>query len=528
MGVGDVAAPDASSTSELDRFRLAGRFLAASGLVRGTEGNLSTSDGSRLVITRTGADLGALADGDVLAGTLDAPPEGGSSDLEIHANVYRDQEQSDGVRAIAHAHPPGSMPERGATSPRHGRHGVYGTGRTLEHALAMVEIVLRSRAGPDPPPLAGTIASPFSPVDLSLGSGGWWDGEKLARVKGPILHGFDQSRSPFSTDDGGFSCRTVEEVADAVGRMAVRGAPILGITAALGVALAAFRALELGEPAREAAEKASTLLVSTRPTAVNIRWAADRVLEAAGRSSATGDEGYAKALLAAARRIEQEDAESCSAIGLFGAELVPSGSSVLTHCNTGMLCTAGIGTALGVIWCAHLAGKVDRVWVDETRPLLQGARLTAWELQRLGVPQTVISDSAAASMMGAGKVDLVVTGADRIAANGDIANKVGTYGLAVLAKHHGVPFYVAAPTSTVDLGTPTGADIPIEERDPDEVAASFGRRIVPDGVPVANPAFDVTPAELVTAIVTERGAIRPPYAEGLAAVCVQRPNRERA
>lgn len=510
MGAGDVVAPP--SASELERFRVAGRYLAARGLVHGTEGNLSTFDGSRLLITRTGSDLSALGSDDVLAGTFDTPPEGSSSDLAIHLETYERYQRLNGVRAIVHAHPPESMPGPGAAYPRHGRHGVYGTGRTLEQALAMVEMVLRQRSGPNPPPLPGTIAGPFSAIELSLGSGGWWGGEKHVRVTGPILNGFDQSRTPFSADEG-FSCRTVEEVADAIRRMAVRGAPVLGITAALGVALAAFRALELGEPARGAAAKAAALLVSTRPTAVNMRWAADRVLaEAAG---AADDRAYAEALLAEAHRIEREDAEACSAMGWFGAELVPPNAHVLTHCNTGMLCTAGIGTAQGVIWCAHIAGNLERVWVDETRPLLQGARLTAWELKQLGVPHTVIPDSAAASLMAAEKVDLVVTGADRIAANGDVANKIGTYGLAVLARHHGVPFYVVAPTSSVDPSTPTGAEIEIEERDPVEVTAPLGIAVAEPGTPAANPAFDVTPAELVTALVTERGVVSRPSAAAI-------------
>jgi methylthioribose-1-phosphate isomerase len=416
----------------------------------------------------------------------------------------------DGVRSIVHAHPQGSMPAAGVTDPRHDRHGVYGTGRTLEQALATVEIVLHSRSGPNAPPLAGTVSSPFSAVGLTFG--GEWEGERRA---GPVLHGFDQSRAPFSADEG-FRCETVEEVADAVRRLAVRGAPVLGITVALGIALAAFDAVRTGEPAREAAAKAAALLVSTRPTAVNMAWAADRVLAAAERTGGD-DRRYADGLLAEARRIELEDADACSSMGWFGAELVPPGARVLTHCNTGMLCTAGIGTALGVIWCGFVAGKVEHVWVDETRPLLQGARLTAWELQMLGVPQSVIPDAAAASLMASGRVDLVITGADRIAANGDVANKVGTYGLAILAKHHDVPFYVAAPTSTVDPRTPTGADIKIEERDPREVTALAGRQVAPEGVPAVNPAFDVTPAELVTAIVTELGVVERPSASTIAA-----------
>jgi methylthioribose-1-phosphate isomerase len=223
-------------------------------------------------------------------------------------------------------------------------------------------------------------------------------------------------------------------------------------------------------------------------------------------------------VLAEARAIQREDAAACSAMGWFGSELIPEGANVLTHCNTGMLCTAGIGTAFGVLWCSHLEGKGIHVWVDETRPLLQGARLTAWELQRLGVPFTVIADGAAGSLMARGQVDAVILGADRIAANGDVANKVGTYPLAVLAARHGVPFYVAAPTSTIDPSTPSGDHIEIEERDPEEVTHAFGTRIAPEGAPALNPAFDVTPAELVTAIVTERGVVRPPFADGLAAV----------
>jgi methylthioribose-1-phosphate isomerase len=483
--------------------------------VDATEGNISTFDGSRLVITRTGAKLGSLHDADVLVGTLEDPPAGSSSDLDIHRDTYESYQRLDGVRAIVHAHPPGSMPEPGATYPRHGRHGVYATGRTLEHAMAMVEIVLRERSGPNPPPLAGTIAGPFSAVDFSLGSGGWWDGTRHVRTKQPILSGFDQSRVPFRVDEG-FHCWTVEDVADAIRRMAVRGAPVLGITAAFGVALAAFRALHRGEPVRETAEKAAALLVSTRPTAVNIRWAVERVLRVADDSAARNERRYADAILAEGRRIQQEDADACSAIGVFGAELVPARANVLTHCNTGMLCTAGIGTAFGVIWCAYLAGKVERVWVDETRPLLQGARLTAWELRGLGVPQSVIPDAAAGALMAEGRVDVVVTGADRIAANGDVANKVGTYPLAVLANHHRIPFYVAAPSSTVDVGTSSGSEIPLEERDQAEVTMPLGVRAVPDGVPARNLAFDVTPAKLVTAIVTDRGVFRRPYQPALA------------
>jgi methylthioribose-1-phosphate isomerase len=250
---------------------------------------------------------------------------------------------------------------------------------------------------------------------------------------------------------------------------------------------------------------------------VNIAWALDRMTEVgrARSSSATAPERIREEMIAEALRIEREDRDACDAMGALGAELVPEGANVLTHCNTGMLCTAGIGTALGVVVAAHRAGKRPHVWVDETRPVLQGARLTAWELMRLGIPMTLISDGAAASLMAAGKVALVVVGADRIAANGDVANKVGTYSLAVLAGHHGVPFYVVAPISTVDLATPTGADISIEERDPSEVTTPLGVRIAPEGVSVANPAFDVTPASYVTAIITERGVIGRPSESSL-------------
>jgi len=227
-------------------------------------------------------------------------------------------------------------------------------------------------------------------------------------------------------------------------------------------------------------------------------------------------------LVAEAVRIEAEDRDACAAMGAAGQELVPAHANVLTHCNTGMLCTAGIGTALGVVIAAHRAGKHVHVWVDETRPVLQGARLTAWELGRLGIPRTLIVDGAAGSLMAAGEVDLVIVGSDRIAANGDVANKIGTYPLAVLARHHGIPFYVAAPISTIDLDTPDGAGIPIEDRDPAEVTSPLGIDVAEPGTPAANPAFDVTPAELVTAIVTERGVLRPPYGAALREVLGRR------
>lgn len=314
-------------------------------------------------------------------------------------------------------------------------------------------------------------------------------------------------------------CRSVAEVAEAIRSLAVRGAPIIGVAAAYGMALAATVSTE-GRPRRLLAEleEAARTLKAARPTAVNLGWAVDRMLRVAtGQCCSVGStvRRVHEAMVAEALAIEAEDREACEAIGAHGLELVPEGANVLTHCNTGMLCTAGIGTALGVIVAAHRAGRRPHVWVDETRPVLQGARLTAWELGRLGIPRTLIVDAAAGSLMARGLVDLVIVGADRIAANGDVANKIGTYPLAVLARHHEVPFAVAAPTSTVDLATPSGAGIPIEERDAAEVLAPGGTPVAEPDTPVANPAFDVTPAELVTAIVTERGIARPPYAETL-------------
>jgi methylthioribose-1-phosphate isomerase len=522
---------DGARPEELAAFRAVGSHLARRGLVAGSEGNLSTFDGDRLVITRTGSRLDALGEEDVVVGTAARPPEDASSDLGIHLGVYETNGDLDGVRAIVHAHPSGTIREEAAAPPADGprgpggaddRHGVYGTGRTLEQAAAMVEHVVRSGRAQSlgPGAVAGTIAGPFSAVWFTPGGrseivtdrGG---APEVSEVEtGPVVEGFDQMRFPL-LEDHGFRAETVDEVADAIRRLAVRGAPLLGLTAAFGMALAAYRARMRGEDMRESVAKAGALLVATRPTAVNIRWAASR-LEAV--MAGVGDADLPEALLREARAIEREDAEACSAMGWFGASLIPVGGNVLTHCNTGMLCTAGIGTALGVLWCAHLAGRGIHVLVDETRPLLQGARLTAWELQQMGVPFTVIADGAAGSLMARGLVDAVVVGADRIAANGDVANKVGTYPLAVLAARHGVPFFVAAPTSTVDRSTASGDDIAIEERDPEEVTHAFGTRIAPEGAAALNPAFDVTPAELIAAIVTERGVVRTPYDDGLAGV----------
>ena len=303
-----------------------------------------------------------------------------------------------------------------------------------------------------------------------------------------------------------------EEVARAIEEMRVRGAPLIGLTAAFGLALAAFKAPDRPDEFRDALTRAADRLRRTRPTAVNLFWALDRMLALA---DGLAPPEARTALVAEAERLLAEDRAATLRIARFGADLLPDGATVLTHCNTGALATGGIGTALGVIYEAWARGKIRRVLVDETRPQLQGARLTAWELGRAGIPVTVLPDSAAAALLREGRVHLVQVGADRIAANGDVANKVGTYGLAVLARHHAVPFYVAAPLSTVDLAAPSGAAIPIEERDPDEVRRGFGRLTAPPAAPVYAPAFDVTPAELVSAIVTDRGVLRPPYGPAL-------------
>jgi methylthioribose-1-phosphate isomerase len=313
-------------------------------------------------------------------------------------------------------------------------------------------------------------------------------------------------------------CRTVKEVAEAIRSLAVRGAPVLGIVAAHAMALtASTTGSRDGRRLLAELERAGEELRATRPTAVNIAWAVDRMLTVARRGwREEGDPGRIReAMVAEADEIEREDLAACDAIGAFGAELVPQDSNVLTHCNTGMLCTGGIGTAQGVIFEAHRSGRRIHVWVDETRPVWQGARLTAWELGRLGVPRTLVADGAAGWLMASGRVDLVLTGADRITADGSVANKIGTYGLAVLASHHGVPFFVAAPTSTIDLSTPSGPDVQIEDRDPDEVTAPLGMPVAQTGTPAANPAFDVTPPDLVSAIITERGVLRRPYASAL-------------
>ncbi|HXG75489.1 MAG TPA: S-methyl-5-thioribose-1-phosphate isomerase [Gaiellaceae bacterium] len=306
--------------------------------------------------------------------------------------------------------------------------------------------------------------------------------ERIVRLEEDAVVLLDQRRLP--DEEVEVRCRTSAELAGAIRDMVVRGAPAIGVAAAYGLALAARRG--------EDVDAAYTVLLGARPTAVNLRFALDEL-----RSDPTPER---------ARALHEQEVERCRRLGEHGAHLLEPGARVLTHCNTGALATGGYGTALGIVRAGWERGLVAHVWVDETRPRLQGARLTAWELEQLGVPFAVVADGAAAALMAAGEVDAVLVGADRIAANGDVANKVGTYALAVAARHHGLPFLVAAPTSTLDPAAESGAEIPIEERPPNEVSTRF---------PARNPAFDVTPAALVSAIVTEAGVHRPPYATSL-------------
>ena len=331
----------------------------------------------------------------------------------------------------------------------------------------------------------------------------WWEDGALCLI--------DQTALPHELRS--HRCTTWEDVAEAVRSLRVRGAPAIGLAAAYGLALAAA-GLE-GAGAGSRGEQLARLRVAaaglraTRPTAVNLAWALDRLLAIAEATPET--DRLPDRLLSEAHALARADLETNRRMAIHGAALFPEGSGVLTYCNTGMLATGGWGTAFGVLRQAHDEGRRIRVIACETRPVLQGARLTAWELVQHGIPATLITDNAAAGLMRAGEIDAVVVGADRIAANGDTANKVGTYALAVLAQAHGLPFYVAAPLSTVDLATPEGTVIPIEERSPDEVTTLAGRRVAAAGIAVRNPAFDVTPHRLITAIVTEAGVLRPPY-----------------
>ncbi len=302
---------------------------------------------------------------------------------------------------------------------------------------------------------------------------------------------------------------TAAEVAEAIREMAVRGAPAIGAAAAYGIALAALRGEDLSQ--------ADQVLRASRPTAVNLFWALDR-MRRIWEGFQGSPEALARRLVEEAERIAEEDVLANKAIGQNALSLIPDEARILHHCNTGSLATVDYGTALGIIRMAHEAGKKVHAFLDETRPRLQGARLSAFEMNELGIPHTVIVDGASGHVMKTFGIDLVVVGADRIAKNGDTANKIGTYNLAIAARYHGIPFYVAAPTSTIDLKTKTGAEIPIEERAPEEVAYCGPVRVVPEGSPVYNPAFDVTPAELITAIITEVGIAYPPYEESLPAL----------
>ncbi len=307
--------------------------------------------------------------------------------------------------------------------------------------------------------------------------------------------------------------RSVDDVYDAIKSLAVRGAPAIGIAGAMGLTLALDGTERSARDVSARISAAHGRIAGARPTAVNLRWAVDRVQNAALRAH-TDSAATRVIMQAEATRILEEDRAMCRRIGEHGAALIPDGARILTHCNAGALATGGIGTALAAIYVAVERGKRVEVFADETRPLLQGSRLTAWELARAGIPVTVLVDGAAASLMHEREVDLCIVGADRIARNGDVANKIGTFGVALAAKHHAIPFYVAAPTSTFDPATTSGAEILIEQRDADEVRKGFGGMTAPEGVAIYNPAFDVTPAELISAIISDRGVHRAPFAFG--------------
>ncbi len=333
-----------------------------------------------------------------------------------------------------------------------------------------------------------------------------WDDGRLRII--------DQTRLP--NEHTVITLESVEAVWNAIRQLRVRGAPAIGIAAALGVVVAAKQADATdGANVRRAVREAAKYLATSRPTAVNLFWALDRMRACLDAHAETSGPEVCAALEAEAVAILEEDKATCRAIGAAGAPLITDGAGILTHCNAGALATADYGTALAVLYTAQAQGRSFRVYADETRPLLQGARLTTWELMQAGIDVTLICDSTAAHLMQQGKVDLVITGADRIAANGDAANKIGTYGVALLANAHAIPFYIAAPLSTFDFDIPDGAGIPIEERAAEEVTEGFGTRTAPAGVQVYSPAFDVTPHHLIHGLITDRGLIRPPYAETL-------------
>jgi len=331
----------------------------------------------------------------------------------------------------------------------------------------------------------------------------------------------DQTKLP--TEETYVTCKTYNQVADVIRNMVVRGAPAIGVAAAMGIALGVKNSkAENGGDLKHDFDQICDVIGKTRPTAVNLFWAIKRMRDKFEMLRVRPLPQIKQALVEEAQRMHAEDIAANQAMGRHGATLMPASGGVLTHCNAGALATCGYGTALGVIRAAVEQGKTIHVYADETRPFLQGSRLTAWELMKDGIPTTVISDNMAGAMMNQGKINAIVVGADRIAANGDVANKIGTYSVAVLAREHGIPFYVAAPLSTVDFETPDGSGIPIEQRDGKEVTHIAGRQMVPDGVEVENPAFDVTPAKYVTAIVTEKGIARAPYEESLRRLAPER------
>jgi methylthioribose-1-phosphate isomerase len=357
----------------------------------------------------------------------------------------------------------------------------------------------------------------------------WWEED----VMGAHVCLLDQSLLPQQVVYLRFNHE--QQVADAVSTLKVRGAPAIGVTAAFGMALALHRlyrergeALTLAE-AQEHLQSVGLMLGRTRPTAVNLFWAIERMQQCANAASAEhlAPQRLVQRLCAEARAIADEDVDACLKMGIYGADLIADGDILLTHCNAGALATVGLGTALAPIYTANRMGKHIHVFVDETRPVLQGGRLTAWELQQEGIPLTLITDNMAGHFMRHGGIKAVFVGADRIAANGDVANKIGTYSVAVLAQAHHIPFYVVAPCSSIDLKLPSGEHIPIEERNPEEVTTIRGVPIAPSGVAVANPAFDVTPHIFVTAIITERGVAQPPYDVALRQVCLQDYNAEK-
>lgn len=318
----------------------------------------------------------------------------------------------------------------------------------------------------------------------------------------------DQTLLPLQVEI--IECRDVETVWQAIKQLSVRGAPAIGVSAGYGMVIGLQNVIDSSEKEfNQRLEEVADYLAGSRPTAVNLFWAIDRMKQAAAQSAGKSSRDRLEFLFEEARTIDREDREMCNAIGKNGAELLKDGMGILTHCNAGSLATAGNGTALSPMFAAHAAGKKIHVYADETRPLLQGARLTTWELMQRKIPVTLICDSMAGWVMKEGKIQAVVTGADRIAANGDAANKIGTYSLSVLAKEHQIPFYIAAPSSTFDFNLETGEKIPIEERAPEEITCGFGKQTAPDGVQTYSPAFDVTPADHITALITEKGIIQP-------------------